>query len=219
MTSPDPEYVVKKQRIDTLKKKALANQLTSHDASQPDLSQPAKPARLVYFDSTDLHWLPDEGQAYCPKGEQVSVETAGDQNPWVALFGSLCFPYGEGLYTIHQRKRHQEVEAHLQMLIEMHPDTFLLVIMDNASAHTTSSLDAFWERNKAHIEPVFLPTYSPHLNLIERLWHFMRGQMTRNQFYVSLKEQCRVIADWFESLPFSRFCSLLGLDESACQLS
>ena len=202
-----------------MKRKALAYELTSHDASQPDLSHATKPATVVYFDSTDLHWLPDEGQAYSPMGKQVTVETAGDQNPWVALFGSLCFPSGEGLYTIHQRKRHQEVEAHLQLLIDMHPDTFLLVIMDNASAQTTPSLATFWERNKTQIEPVFLPTYSPHLNLIERLWGFMRGQLTRNQFYASLKEQCRAIADWFESLPFSRFCSLLGLDESTCQLS
>ena len=59
-------------------------------------------------------------------GEQVTVETVGDQNPSVALFGSLCFPSGERLHTIHQRKHHHKVEAHLQLLIEMHPDTFLL---------------------------------------------------------------------------------------------
>jgi hypothetical protein len=219
VTSPDPDYVIKKQRIETLKKKAVAGDLSSHDAQQPDMSQPVKPATLVYFDSTDLHWLPDEGHAYSAVGEQVKVETPGNKNPWSALFGSLCFPTGEGLYTIHQRKRHQEVEAHLQMLIDMNPDTFHLVIMDNASAHTTPSLDAFWEKNKANIEPVFLPTYSPHLNLIERLWGFMRGQMTRSQFYESFKVQCEAIAGWFENLSFSRFCSLLGIDESSLQLS
>ena len=101
----------------------------------------------------------------------------------------------------------------------MHPDTFLLVIMDNASAHTTPSLAPFWERNNAYIEPVFLPSYSPHLNLIEWLWGFMRGQMTRNQFYASLKEQCQAIAHWFDTLPFPRFCSFLGLDEYTFQLS
>ena len=93
------------------------------------------------------------------------------------------------------------------------------ILILSSLAHTTSSLATFWERNKAYIEPVFLPTYSPHLNLIERLWHFMYGQMTRNQFYDSLNSQCQAIADWFESLPFSRFCSLLGLDESTFQLS
>ena len=143
-------------------------------------------------------------------GEQVTVETAGDQNPSVALFGSLCFPSGERLYTIHQRKHHHKVEAHLQLLIEMHPDIFFLVILDNASAHITSSLATFWERNKAYIEPVFLPTYSPHLNLIERLWHFMYGQMTRNQFYDSLNAPCQAIIDWFESLLLSRLLLLFA---------
>ena len=151
VTSPDPDYVIKKQRIESLQKKALGGTLTSHDAQKPDMNQPAKPAILVYFDSTDLHWMPDDGHAYSAVGEQVKVETPGHENPWVALFGSLCFPTGEGLYTIHQRKRHQEVESHLQMLIDMNPDAFHLVLMDNASAHTTPRLDAFWEKNKANI--------------------------------------------------------------------
>lgn len=219
MTSPDPDYVIKRQRIQQLKSKAQNGRLTSHDATGADTTQPAKPAKLVYFDSTDLHWCPDVGQTYSATGQQVKVETPGDENPWCALFGSLHFPSGEGCYTIHQRKRHQEVETHLQQLLTMDPDAFYFVIMDNASAHTTPHLAAFWANHRHQIEPVFLPTYSPHLNLIERLWGFMRGQMTRNQFYESLKVQCQEIADWFATLPFSRFCSLMGIDESTLQFS
>ena len=59
-----------------------------------------------------------------------------------------------------------------------------------------------------------LPTYSPHLNLIERLWKLMRGQMTRNQFYLSLKVLCEAIVEWLEKLPFAQFCSLMGIDEN-----
>lgn len=219
MTSPDPDYIVKRQRVQQLKGKAKNGRLSSHDGTHADKTQPAKPAKLVYFDSTDLHWCPDDGQTYSAVGQQVKVETPGNQNPWCALFGSLHFPSGEGLYTIHQRKRHQEVKAHLQELLTLDPDAFYFVILDNASAHTTPELAPFWEQHRDRIEPVFLPTYSPHLNLIERLWHFMRGKMTRNQFYASLKVQCQEIADWFATLPFSRFCSLMGIDEADLQLS
>jgi transposase len=76
-----------------------------------------------------------------------------------------------------------------------------------------------WEEHQDRIEPVFLPTYGPHLNLIERLWNYMRGQMTRNQFSESLKVQCRENADWLATLPFSRICSLLGIDEAGLQFS
>jgi hypothetical protein len=219
VTSPDPDYVIKRQRVEQLKSKATNGGLSSHDATDADKSQLAKPAQLVFFDSTDLHWCPDPGQTYSAVGQQVKVETPGDQNPWCALFGSLHFPSGEGLYTIHQRKRNLEVKTHLQQLLAMNSDTFYFVILDNASAHTTPELAPFWEENRDRIEPVFLPTYSPHLNLIERLWNYMRGQMTRNQFYESIKVQCQEIADWLATLPFSRFCSLMGIDEARLQFS
>jgi hypothetical protein len=66
----------------------------------------------VFFDATDLHWCPDVGNGYAPKGEQIKVDSPGIENPWCALLGSLIYPTGEGLYTIHERKRHEEVKVH-----------------------------------------------------------------------------------------------------------
>ena len=33
----------------------------------------------------------------------------------------------------------------------------------------------------------------------------------------SLKTLCEAIVDWFEKLPFSQFCSLMGIDESTLE--
>jgi transposase len=179
-----------------------------------DLSQPVKAAKLAFFDITDLHWCPDIGNSYVSQGSQCRVESPGTQNPWYALLGSLIYPSGDGLYTIHQRKRHQDVRAHLEVLLEQEPDTFWIVVLDNASAHTTPQLEPFWAEHQDRLFPMFQPTYSPHLNLIERLWRLMRGQMTRNQFYGSLKELAEAIVEWLEKLPFSKFCSIMGIDEA-----
>lgn len=188
--------------------------MNSHDAPGADLTQPAKHAKLVFLDSTDLHWCPDVGRSYVPQGSQAKIDSPGLVNPWYALFGSLVYPDGTGVYTIHERKRHQELRAHLECLIDSEPDTCWCVVMDNASAHTTPQLDAFWEQQKDHLCRIPFPTYSPHLNLIERLWRVMRGQMTRNQFYQSLKELTEAIVTWLETYPLSRFCSLMGIDET-----
>ncbi len=209
VTSPDPLYTVKRERIDTLKKKAVQGTLTSHDLPETDVSQPVKLAKLVFFGATDLHWCPDVGKSDVARGSQLSVDSPGVDNPWYALFGSLEYPTGEGLYTIHNRKRHQEVRAHFERLLARDPDAFWIVILDNASAHTTPKLDAFFQQHQDRLGLVFQPTYSPHLNLIERLWRLMRGQMTRNQFYQSLKELAEAIVEWFETLPFAKFCSLI----------
>lgn len=142
------------------------------------------------------------------------MDSPGCENPWCALLGSLIYPTGEGLYTIHKHKRHEEVQAHVELLIQQDPDAFWFVVLDNASAHTTDKLDAFLEQYKNNLEFVFLPTYSPHLNLIDRLWRVMRGQVTRNQFYQNLLAQCEAVVDWLTKLPFSQFCSIMGINES-----
>ena len=148
------------------------------------------------------------------QGTQIICESPGLENPWVALFGSLEYPTGEGVYTIHERKRHQEVANHLQFLIQTDAEAFWFVVLDNASQHTTEKLKDLLSGNKERLELVFLPTYSPHLNLIERLWRSLRSQITKNQFYYNLKALCEVVVEWLEKLTFAQFCSLMGIDDS-----
>lgn len=210
--SPDPLYVVKRQRIETLKEQAHRGQLTSAAATHPPPGE-AQPAKLVYLDSTDLHWCPAIGQAYTAVGQQLKVQTPGAEHPWLALFGSLVYPSGEGVYSFHEHKRHQELIYHLQLLMDSFPHSFLFIVLDNASAHTTSQVRAFCQAHPQRLELVFLPTYSPHLNLIERLWRVMRHQVTVNQFFESLDLLAKSVVNWFEKYPLSKFCSLLGVDE------
>ena len=211
--SPDPLYVVKRQRVADLQHLALSGKLTSQAAAHPRSDEPPKPATLVFLDSTDLHWCPDIGATYGPVGQQVKVDTPGLENPWYALFGSLFFPSGEGLYTVHHRKRAVELLEHLQLLIELDPTHFWFVVLDNASAHTTPAIEAFASQHHGLLELVYLPTYSPHLNHIERLWRLMRSKVTRNRFYESLNALAEAAVNWLDSLPFAQCCSLMGIDE------
>ena len=126
VTSPDPLYTVKRQRLYALKHKAQQGDLTSYQATHPPPGSP-KRAYLAFFDCTDLHWCPDVGAGYTAAGQQIKVGSPGNNNPWYALFGSLIFPCGEGLYTIHHRKRHLEVAAHLELLIDTDPHAFWFV--------------------------------------------------------------------------------------------
>jgi hypothetical protein len=166
------------------------------------------------MDSTDLHLCPDVGNGYSLSPEQIIVSSPGCENPWVALFGSLEYPTGEGVYTIHERKTNREVRKHLETLLSTDEDCFFFVVLDNAPQHTTEQLADFLSANKERLELVFQPTYSPHLNLIERLWNLLRKQVTKNQFYHVLKDLCEAVVEWLEKLQFSQFCSLMGIDES-----
>ena len=214
--SPDPLYVVKRQRVESLKEKAANGSLTSYEATHPPPG-PAQPALFIYLDSTDLHWCPDVGHTYAAQGIQLKVDSPGLENPWLALFGSLVYPSGEGVYSIHEHKRHLELINHLQLLMNSMPDLFLFIVLDNASAHTTKKLEAFCREHQDRFELVYLPTYSPHLNLIERLWRVMRHQVTRNHFFDSLDSLAIAVTLWLERYPFSQFCTLTGTNESELQ--
>ena len=45
----------------------------------------------------------------------------------------------------------------------------------------------------------YLPPYSPNLNLIERLWKFMRKYVINTKFYYDFKDFKKAIIDFFEN--------------------
>jgi transposase len=55
------------------------------------------------------------------------------------------------------------------------------VICDNARYYKNKLLNENLQGSK--IKQVFLPPYSPNLNLIERLWKFMRKKVMNHHFY------------------------------------
>ncbi len=68
----------------------------------------------------------------------------------------------------------------------------LYVILDNAKYYRSQIVKGFLEKNP-RIQFVFLPPYSPNLNIIERLWKFFKKKTTYNKYYEKFaifKEKC-----------------------------
>ena len=63
--------------------------------------------------------------------------------------------------------------------------TPITVIMDNARYQRCRYVLEIAARLK--IEVLFLPPYSPNLNLIERLWKFVKKQCLYNEYYESFQ--------------------------------
>ena len=171
---------------------------------------PKQRGRLFFFDETNVYWCPDTGRIYQLPGAQVKINSPG-KNQVRYLLGSVEYPTGEGLYEIYSNKRNEEVEQHLSHLLEICEDDFCFLVWDNATQHTTPMLWPFLLENSHRLLTVPLPTYSPHLNLIEKLWWYMRKKITRNHFYESFLALCKALVGWLERLPFERFRSLMGI--------
>ena len=70
----------------------------------------------------------------------------------------------------------------LSQLLAMQPKGKLYVILDNARYYHSEIVQEFIGNNR-RIEFVFLPPYSPNLNLIERIWKFVKKKVSYNKYY------------------------------------
>lgn len=76
----------------------------------------------------------------------------------------------------------------------------IVLIVDNARYYYCSEVQGYLETSKK-IKLVYLPSYCPNLNLIERLWKFMRKKVMYNQCYKTLKDFKSALGDFFLTLP------------------
>ena len=68
-----------------------------------------------------------------------------------------------------------------QKLLLAHPEGPVYVVCDNARYYRNKSVVA-WLADKRLMQ-VFLPPYSPNLNLMERFWKFLRQKIIDPHFY------------------------------------
>lgn len=78
------------------------------------------------------------------------------------------------------------------------------VVLDNASYHRSAAIKAYLARDGCRIRLVYLPAYSPNLNLIERLWWFLKKTTLWNEHYPTFAQFKAAIDGFFEKLPTYR---------------
>jgi len=75
----------------------------------------------------------------------------------------------------------------------------LIVILDNASYHYSQEV-----RDVVNASPrlklVYLPPYSPELNLIERVWRFFKKNVLYNKYYENLAEFRKAAIEFFKTI-------------------
>ena len=86
-----------------------------------------------------------------------------------------------------------------QAALERHPEASVIyIISDNARYYHNKKLKEWVEGTK--IRQIFLPAYSPNLNLIERLWKFLRKKVINTGFYRTKEKFRQAIKDFFGNI-------------------
>lgn len=75
----------------------------------------------------------------------------------------------------------------------------LYLVMDNARYNHSKELKLFLKRHR-RIKPVYLPSYSPNLNIIERLWLFFHKKILYNKYYETFPEFKTKVLRFFKTI-------------------
>jgi transposase len=70
----------------------------------------------------------------------------------------------------------------MEQLSRGHPIGVVSMILDNARYCPSKAVEEY-RQDLGNIVFIFLPTYLPHLNLIERLWKFFKKTTFYNKYY------------------------------------
>jgi len=138
-------------------------------------------AALFFADELDLSLLPKVGYQWMPKGAQVEVMTPGT-NEKRYLAGALDLSTGMIQHCVWYRKTTGLFLDLLNTLDCAYPAAafpHLSVVADNAKIHHAGEVEQ-WLAAHPRFELLYLPTYCPRANPIERAFGDVHDKCTRN---------------------------------------
>lgn len=130
----------------------------------------------------------------------MKVPAAGaDQK--CAIFGALDYASGHIVHAVSARKDEDTFMAFLDQLLQgLLPAESMVVVLDNAGYHKSLAVREWWRAHAAQIQPFFLPAYAPQLNLIERVWRYLKSKLACHRWWNDLDRLQRAAATLLSGL-------------------
>jgi transposase len=98
-------------------------------------------------------------------------------------------PSGQLTVNFEEKGTYFSFRKHLmKALKEYAGKSKIIMYVDNVCFHHAKLLKLFL-KNHPKLEIKYLPPYSPDLNPVERVWWYMRKNITHNRYLSSIKER------------------------------
>jgi transposase len=194
--SPDPEYLLKRKRLERALRDA---------ARHPDL------AVALFLDEFGYYRWPDPARNWGPS----VAERDGNNQQWRTI-GALNALSGQVNYLDNYIVGRKQIIQFSGRLVRAYPQAErVYLIQDNWNIHSHPDVLAALQQ-WPQLRPVWLPTYAPWLNPIEKLWRWVRQDVLKLHRLVSdwpaLRQRVRDFLDQFRhgSVALLRYAGLLG---------
>lgn len=198
--SHDPEYVAKAAELELLKSSAQRGDII-----------------LLYEDEVDLNLLPGVIRCWTRLGEQRKVATPGTNKKRYG-FGAVDFTEGTIVIHLAERKNSAGFCQLIEAIVARHcpgpvyTGPRVVLVIDNYVIHKSKLTQATLDKYTDRLEVFGLPTYSPKLNVIERLWKYLHAKVTHNHLFGSIEELLEAVRGFTDELAAdkARVLSVIG---------
>lgn len=103
-----------------------------------------------------------------------------------AVFGALDYASGQVVWQLAEHKNGQGFATFLARIATIWPDDQIVLVMDNVSYHRSPAVRMWWAEQQGRITPLWLPVYAPNLNLMERVWRFLKQALACHRFWADV---------------------------------
>ena len=110
------------------------------------------------------------------------MPAAGEDKKF-AIFGALDYASGQVVWRTSGAKNGATFVRFLDQLAAAFPAGEVVVVLDNVGYHTSHEVRRWWVAHHDRIRPLWLPAYSPELNLIERVWRHLKDKLANHRWW------------------------------------
>ena len=112
----------------------------------------------------------------------MMVPAAGEDHR-IAVYGAVDYATGRVVWQMASKQDGAGFAAFLEQLAQAWPEEDLVLVLDNVSYHRSAPMRIWWAAQEGRMLPFWLPAYAPNLNLLERVWRFLKQKLACHRFW------------------------------------
>lgn len=157
------------------------------------------PEDAIYFmDATHPHYQTVAGYGWIKKGQEKYLPMTLQQQP-LNINGAINLATLNSIFQFEEKHLTKEHTLDfLEALRKQQPKGWIYLICDRSGCYYSEDVKAY--AKSMAIKLIYLPRRSPNLNIIERLWQFLRNHVLCNQCYSSYEEFSQRCKDFLNNL-------------------
>jgi len=141
------------------------------------------------------------GYGWIKKGTTKFLKTNNGRKR-ININGALNLKTKELDFVEDEKINAQTMIKLLKIMLDKQKTGLIYIILDNARYYHAQIVKDFLKEHP-RIKLMFLPAYSPNLNIIERLWKILKKKVVYNKFYLKFEDFREKIMEFLESQPWN----------------